>query len=152
MDTKPPDPQRSHRTIYRHTLPVRLAHWLNVFCLPILIMSGLQIFNAHPALYFGNRSDRDHPVFSIQSGTDETGVARGVTTLMGWEFDTTGWLGVSFDGGGRSASAGLPRVGDDSQRPVAFDGAALALFLWLDFCDQWPALRPLLPGQPTLLP
>src|SRR5688572_17133941 len=34
--------------IYRHKLPVRLGHWLNVVCLFILIMSGLQIFNAHP--------------------------------------------------------------------------------------------------------
>ena len=45
--------------IYRHKLPVRLGHWLNVVCLFILIMSGLQIFNAHPALYWGDRSDRD---------------------------------------------------------------------------------------------
>ena len=34
--------------VYRHRLPVRISHWLNVPCLLILIMSGLQIFNAHP--------------------------------------------------------------------------------------------------------
>jgi len=37
--------------VYRHRLPVRIGHWLNVVCLCILIMSGLKIFNAHPALY-----------------------------------------------------------------------------------------------------
>ena len=36
--------------VYRHALPVRIGHWLNVVWLFILIMSGLQIFNAHPAL------------------------------------------------------------------------------------------------------
>jgi hypothetical protein len=52
--------------IYRHRLPVRISHWLNVPCLFILIMSGLQIFNAHPALYWGDRSDRDQPLLSIR--------------------------------------------------------------------------------------
>lgn len=39
--------------IYRHRLPVRLMHWINVVCLFVLLGSGLQIFNAHPALYWG---------------------------------------------------------------------------------------------------
>ena len=52
--------------VYRHRLPVRISHWLNVPFLIILIMSGLQIFNAHPALYWGDRSDRDQAVLSIR--------------------------------------------------------------------------------------
>ena len=44
-------PIRSTRYLYyRHTLPVRLMHWINVVALTVLMMSGLQIFNAHPAL------------------------------------------------------------------------------------------------------
>jgi thiosulfate reductase cytochrome b subunit len=39
--------------IYRHRLPVRIMHWINVICLFVLLGSGLQIFNAHPALYWG---------------------------------------------------------------------------------------------------
>src|SRR3546814_13593621 len=39
--------------IYRHTLPVRLMHWINVLCFVVLLMSGLNIFNAHPALNLG---------------------------------------------------------------------------------------------------
>jgi thiosulfate reductase cytochrome b subunit len=39
--------------IYRHRLPVRIMHWINVVCLFVLLGSGLQIFNAHPALYWG---------------------------------------------------------------------------------------------------
>ncbi|MGC1841938.1 MAG: hypothetical protein WA730_06005, partial [Pseudolabrys sp.] len=40
------------RLIYRHTALVRATHWINVVLLTILLMSGLQIFNAHPALYW----------------------------------------------------------------------------------------------------
>ncbi|MGQ0811083.1 MAG: cytochrome b/b6 domain-containing protein [Nitrospiraceae bacterium] len=81
--------------IYRHTAPVRLAHWLNVLCFFILIGSGLQIFNAHPALYWGDRSDRDSPLLSIRAITTEAGERRGVTTILGHPFDTTGLLGYS---------------------------------------------------------
>ena len=81
--------------VYRHRLPVRISHWLNVPCLIILIMSGLQIFNAHPALYWGDRSDRDQPLLSIRPMKTESGEMRGITTILGHKFDTTGVLGYS---------------------------------------------------------
>jgi len=81
--------------LYRHAFPVRLGHWLNVVCLFILIMSGLQIFNAHPALYWGDRSDRDRPLLSIRPVRTEDGSIRGITTIFGHPFDTTGVLGSS---------------------------------------------------------
>src|SRR4051794_36597866 len=56
VEASPPSP--GVETIYRHRLPVRIGHWVNAICLPILVMSGLQIFNAHQALYWGERSDR----------------------------------------------------------------------------------------------
>ena len=90
--------------IYRHRLPVRISHWLNVPCLFILIMSGLQIFNAHPALYWGDRSDRDQPLLSIRPMKTESGEMRGITTILGYKFDTTGVLGYS-DGSGRAFPA-----------------------------------------------
>ena len=81
--------------IYRHKFPVRLGHWLNVVCLFILIMSGFQIFNAHPALYWGDRSDRDRPLLSIHPIKTTDGDMRGITTVLGHPFDTTGVLGYS---------------------------------------------------------
>jgi thiosulfate reductase cytochrome b subunit len=81
--------------VYRHRLPVRISHWLNVPFLIILIMSGLQIFNAHPALYWSDRSDRDQSVLSIRPGQSESGEVRGITTILGHQFDTTGVLGYS---------------------------------------------------------
>jgi len=47
---------QADRWIYRHAAIVRITHWINVLCLTILLMSGLQIFNAHPALYLGEQS------------------------------------------------------------------------------------------------
>ena len=41
---------------YRHSLPVRILHWINVVALCVLLMSGLQIFNAHPTLNWGKSS------------------------------------------------------------------------------------------------
>jgi thiosulfate reductase cytochrome b subunit len=76
---------------------VRISHWLNVPCLVILIMSGLQIFNAHPALYWGDRSDRDRPLLTIRPVETESGEVRGITTILGHRFDTTGVLGYSND-------------------------------------------------------
>lgn len=54
-------PQR----VYRHRLPVRVMHWINVVCLTVLLMSGLQIFNAHPALYWGQGSTFEHPWLAL---------------------------------------------------------------------------------------
>jgi thiosulfate reductase cytochrome b subunit len=94
----------SNRRIYRHTVPVRLSHWLNVVCLFVLIGSGLQIFNAHPALYWGDRSDRDTPLLSMRAIRSESGESRGITTIFGRHFDTTGLLGYS-DGHARGFPA-----------------------------------------------
>jgi len=81
--------------VYRHRLPVRISHWLNVPFLIILIMSGLQIFNAHPALYWGDRSDRDKPLLSIRPVQTDSGEVKGITTILGHQFETTGVLGYS---------------------------------------------------------
>jgi thiosulfate reductase cytochrome b subunit len=59
-------------------------------------MSGLQIFNAHPALYLGNDSDFEHPIVEMKSALDgKSGELRGVTTVFGHPFDTHGVLGLS---------------------------------------------------------
>ncbi len=87
------------RWIFRHPLVIRLAHWLNVVCLAILLMSGLQIFNAHPALYWGAASTFDKPFVAITDDQRDDGSARGVTYVAGKSFDTSGWLGLSnFNG------------------------------------------------------
>jgi thiosulfate reductase cytochrome b subunit len=78
---------------YRHPLPIRLTHWVNAVALTLLLASGLQIFNAHPALYLGDASDFDRPLLAIGA----TGAApdRGYVRAFGRKLDTTGVLGVS---------------------------------------------------------
>jgi thiosulfate reductase cytochrome b subunit len=91
---------------YRHTLAVRLLHWSNAVILLVMLMSGLQIFNAHPALYIGNGSNFDHPVFSL-FGATENGQTVGITQIGSWQFHTTGVLGAS-EQFGQTVPRGFP--------------------------------------------
>lgn len=45
--------------IYRHPILVRLTHWITAASLVLLLLSGLQILEAHPALYWGDVSRFD---------------------------------------------------------------------------------------------
>ena len=56
----------------RHALTTRLWHWLNLICVVILLMSGLNISNAHRRLYWG-----DH-------GFDPSQAWLHVPTFHGW--------------------------------------------------------------------
>ncbi|MEO8081859.1 MAG: cytochrome b/b6 domain-containing protein [Caldimonas sp.] len=80
--------------IYRHRLPVRVMHWINVVCLTILLMSGLTIFNAHPALYWGRSSTFADPWLAMRAENTPNGPI-GVTLLGGHRLVTTGVLGLS---------------------------------------------------------
>jgi thiosulfate reductase cytochrome b subunit len=83
--------------VYRHSLAVRITHWLNVLCLSFLLMSGLQIFNAHPYLYWGQYGADalpDPAFLSIEAYADGDSM-KGVTTVGQFQFTTTGVLGAS---------------------------------------------------------
>jgi thiosulfate reductase cytochrome b subunit len=104
------DPPHRRETIYRHSLAVRVTHWANVLFLTLLLMSGLRIFNYHPALYWGNYGYRGVPsIFSIAALEDiETDEPVGVTTIAGHNFITTGVLGVSYDADGMPVAGAFP--------------------------------------------
>lgn len=53
--------------LYRHPLLVRVTHWINALCLLVLLTSGLQILNAHPALYWGQVSTFAHPWLALST-------------------------------------------------------------------------------------
>src|SRR6185436_2936191 len=95
---------------YRHSLPVRLMHWTNVVALTILLMSGLQIFNAHPNLYWSGKSSYTGapPVLAIGARqSPESGII-GTTRIFGHEFNTTGVLGVSRSPDGELSARAFP--------------------------------------------
>ena len=89
------NPRAPHHLFYRHKLLVRAAHWINAVIITFMLMSGLQIFNAHPALYIGNPSTFDHPALALTAQQQPDGSLRGITTIGSWHFDTTGVLGAS---------------------------------------------------------
>jgi thiosulfate reductase cytochrome b subunit len=51
--------------IRRHSLWTRVTHWVNALAFTLMLMSGLQIFNAHPALYWGAYSDFGSPWLAL---------------------------------------------------------------------------------------
>jgi thiosulfate reductase cytochrome b subunit len=100
--------QHGTRRTYRHRLPVRVTHWINVACLAILLGSGLQIFNAHPALYWGEASRFERPAFALTGRKDATGVPRGQLRLGSLRLDTDGVLGASRNLLGAHVARGFP--------------------------------------------
>lgn len=87
----PPAP----RTFYRHRLPVRVMHWINVISFFLMLMSGLGIFNAHPHLYWGRESHFATPLLSIDYERGPDGRPHGFIQLGAHRFDTDGVLGAS---------------------------------------------------------
>lgn len=82
--------------IYRQSISTRLTHWVWAIALFFLLLSGLQIFNAHPALHIGEESGfgYDNSVLRIQAENTPEG-PRGFTTVFGHKIDTTGLLAMS---------------------------------------------------------
>lgn len=97
------------RTVLRHRWPLRWMHWINLACMLALVGSGLQVFNAHPALYWGETSHFDTPLLAMESVRGADGKGRGVTRVGGARFDTTGVFGVSARGSdGANVKRGFP--------------------------------------------
>ncbi|WP_210529197.1 cytochrome b/b6 domain-containing protein [Rubellimicrobium arenae] len=90
-DTAPRGP-----LVYRQRLATRLTHWAWALSLFVLLLTGLQIFNAHPGLYLGDQSgfEFNNAVLALSARDTPEGL-RGVTWVLGHEFDTTGLLGAS---------------------------------------------------------
>ncbi len=93
----PADGERpSLRLVYRHSGWTRVTHWVWALSLFFLLLSGLQIFNAHPVLHVGHESGFRFDNSVLRIGTVEGGNGlRGSTELFGLGFDTTGVLGLS---------------------------------------------------------
>jgi thiosulfate reductase cytochrome b subunit len=90
----------------RHPLWVRATHWLNAALIVLLLGTGLNIFNAHPSLYWGIRGTSvDTEARWLQIGTIGT---RGKTIVGDTMFDTTGVLGRSLSPAGTQQNIAVP--------------------------------------------
>lgn len=94
--------------VYRQSAWTRLTHWLWAVSLFFLLLTGLQIFNAHPTLYIGDQSgfSFDNAVLSMSAENTPEGPV-GYTTILGYRFDTTGVFGLS-EWNGRLYQRGFP--------------------------------------------
>lgn len=100
--------KRGATAVYRHPLLVRATHWVNALCLLVLLLSGLQILNAHPAFYWGEVARFAHPIAAIEAVPRDDGELRGRLTVGGASFDTTGLLGASKSGGEQLQARAFP--------------------------------------------
>src|ERR1700754_3265995 len=91
----------------RHSALVRLTHWINVFCFSLLLITGAQIFNAHPRLYWGEYGADNDRAWLTMDSLQNGATVRGVLHLGPLSFETTGLLGASKEDG-NLAARGFP--------------------------------------------
>ena len=92
--------------IYRHPPIIRVMHWINVICFFVLLMSGLNIFNANSSLFWGKSSyNGTAPLLQIKGKITEQGEMIGTTTVLGRSFNTSGVLGASITNGNPTVRA-----------------------------------------------
>jgi thiosulfate reductase cytochrome b subunit len=121
------------KLVHRHALVTRLTHWINALCILLLLPSGLQIFLAHPALYWEQYgADADHPAFEIGADQSATGATEGFLRLGSAKFDTTGRLGAIRDADGDFVERAFPRWATlPSGRSLAMGRRWHFFFAWL---------------------
>lgn len=119
--------------VYRQALSTRLTHWVWVVSLFFLLLSGLQIFQAHPRLYVGQESGfaYDNSVFAIGALRDGAGRLSGFTEVFGSRFDTTGWLGAVEQNGQWQAKSFPGWMTVPSYRDLASGRIVHFFFAWI---------------------
>lgn len=138
--------------IYRQSIWTRITHWIWAVTLLFMVMSGLQIFNAHPVLYVGRQSGfGDKHYLGPQAGhgnrqfnntvldihAEQRGAnIVGVTRIFGRDFNTSGVLGKSGPDGEPNyqafpAWATIPSYYDlATGRVIHFFFAWILFFTW----------------------
>jgi thiosulfate reductase cytochrome b subunit len=123
--------------IYRHSIATRILHWLNALCVFIVLMSGLQILNAHPRLYWGQYgANMDVPFIVFHSVPGETALPHWATIpswydladgrhwhfFFAWVlvFNSALYLFVSFATGHVQRDL-MPRQGEIAPRHIVRD-------------------------------
>lgn len=118
--------------VYRQSRWTRLTHWLWAISLFFLMLTGLQIFNAHPTLHWGKESGFEYDNAILDIGARQVGdEVVGYTTVFGSEFNTTGVLGVSGPASSRSYTAFPGWLTIPSNRSLATGRVIHFFFAWI---------------------
>ncbi|MEI6485449.1 MAG: cytochrome b/b6 domain-containing protein [Sphingomonadales bacterium] len=98
------------RSVLRHPAAVRVTHWLNALAIIMLLMTGLNIFGAHPRLYWGDAGsvDQRQRVWLEIGASPPWGDPTGWIAINGARIETTGLLGVSTGMNGRPTMVAFP--------------------------------------------
>ncbi|WP_018427759.1 cytochrome b/b6 domain-containing protein [Hoeflea sp. 108] len=131
VDGQPAD-ATAGELVYRQTRWTRLTHWIWALCLFFLLLSGLQIFNAHPALYIGRQSgfQFSNSVLVIDAADTATGTT-GYTEIFGNRFNTSGVLGLSGPADNPSVRAFPAWATIPSSQDLATGRVVHFFFAWL---------------------
>lgn len=96
---------------HRHAAAVRITHWVNALAIFFLLMTGFNIFNAHPGLYWGQYGAEDDDGRRwLEIGSDDTpaGQPYGFLRIGSVTVTTTGVLGLSTGANGRPVAIAYP--------------------------------------------
>lgn len=108
----PPAPPPARPYLWhRHALAVRVTHWINALAILFLLMTGLNIFNAHPGLYWGQYgADDDDARRWLEIGSADTPDGRpyGFVRVGELTVVTTGVLGISESKNGQLQAIAYP--------------------------------------------
>lgn len=96
---------------HRHSLAVRVTHWINALAIFFLLMTGFNIFNAHPMLYWGNyganAAEGADPAW-LMIGSTAGANPRGFVRIGALTVTTTGVLGLSDSRAGAPQAIAYP--------------------------------------------
>ena len=107
--TEAAEPRPVHKVLVkRHALATRITHWINVVAFLLMLFSGLAIFNAHPALYWGQKTTFDHPWLAMTATPAPNGKLSGHLKVGPVSIPTTGVLGASDGADGKLEARGFP--------------------------------------------
>ena len=95
------------KSVYRHSILARTTHWLWTLSMLVLVMSGLQIFNAAPYLDASDKSNPARRVLAFDA-KQVGGKQVGLTVLFGHRIVTTHLFGYTDDGMGEEGARAFP--------------------------------------------
>ncbi len=110
-DTMPPPVAAAPYLFHRHALAVRVTHWINAIAITFLLGTGLNIFNAHPSLYWGQygaNADTARRWLEIGSANTPAGRSHGFVRIGELTIHTTGVLGISSGSNGQPQAIAYP--------------------------------------------
>lgn len=96
------------KKVYRHGIIARTTHWTWTLAMLVLVMSGLQIFNAAPYLDASDKSNPARRVLAFDAHQAPGGSPVGTTTVFGHTVTTTHLFGYTDDGAGGQTARAFP--------------------------------------------